>query len=36
VPLLALIVGLLTRALQERVGSTDVGALIRLREGGEP
>ena len=36
VPLLALIVALLTRALQERVGSTDVGTLVGLREGVEP
>jgi hydrogenase-4 component E len=36
VPLLALIVALLTRALHERIGSTDVGELVTLREGTEP
>jgi hydrogenase-4 component E len=34
VPLLVLIVGLLTRALHERVGSTDTAELVALREEG--
>jgi hydrogenase-4 membrane subunit HyfE len=36
VPLLVLIVGLLTRALHERIGSTDTATLVALREQGLP
>jgi hydrogenase-4 component E len=36
VPLLVFIVGLLTRALHERVGSTDTAELVALREEGLP